>query len=174
MNKWPIWTIVAIFTMSCGQARNSEVPGETASPQESVAPLAEKVGEMFDGAVEAIAEGDISRGVRTLLDITLMTGPEAGLPEGFKAEIDRAKEAFAENDTPGGREHIVAALKIWDPEKAEAAAVGNVESGTPVPVAQAFKDKILAARDLMIRGEAKSAATAILEALQVIFPERQI
>jgi hypothetical protein len=172
MGKWPILTIAALLTLSCGQAQKGDAPGETASPQEAVAPVAETISGKFDAAMTSIAEGDIGRGAGSLLDITLLAGPEAELPEGFKDAIERARAAFAADEVAAGREHVGAALKIWDPEKEKATPAGGAEAETPGPVSQLFRDKIVAARDLMARGEAKSAVTSILEALLLLAPAR--
>jgi hypothetical protein len=170
MRKWPIAAIAALLALGCGQPEKGEAPEKVASPEGTVAPVAEMIGGKFEGALTSIAEGDIGSGVGMLLDITLLTGPEAGLPEGFKDAIERARAAFAANDMAGGRKQVVAALGIWNPERGEDAAAPGPDTGTPGPLAQLVRDKIVAARDLMTRGDSKSSVTAILEALLLLSP----
>ena len=170
MRTWPILATAALLALSCGQPQKGETPEKVASPGGTIASLSETISGKFDGALTSIAEGDIGSGLGMLLDITLLTGPEAGLPEGFKDAIERARAAYAADDMAGGREHVVAALGIWNPDRGEDAAAPRQDTGTPGPLAQLFRDKIVAARDLMTQGDSKSAVTAILEALLLLGP----
>jgi len=173
MRSWPLLAFAILLAMGCGREGTEGRTAENAAPQEAVAPVAAKVGEMFDEVVTAISGGDIGQGVETLLDITLMAGPESERPAGFAEEIDKARAVFSAGDMAVGLDHVRAALEIWDPERAGAVAAPGTDSGTtPAPVAQVFKDKITAARDLMAQGEAKSGVAAILEALLLLGPAR--
>jgi hypothetical protein len=173
MRIWPVLAVAILLAMGCGREGTEGQTAESAAPQEAVAPVAAKVGEMFDEAVAAISGGEIGRGIGSLLDITLLTGPETEQPAGFAKEIEKARAGFSAGDMATGLDHVAAALKIWDPEKGEAAATPGPDSeAVPAPIAQFFKDKITTARDLMIRGEAKSGVTAILEGLLLLGPAR--
>jgi hypothetical protein len=173
MRIWPILAFGILLAVGCGREATEGRTAESAAPPETVAPVAAKIGELFDEALAAISGGEIGRGVGSLLDITLLTGPESEQPAGFAEEIGKARAGFLAGDMAAGLDHVAASLKIWDPEKGEAvAAPGPDSGGTPAPVAQMFKDKITAARDLMTRGDSKSSVTAILEALLMLAPAR--
>ncbi len=172
MRKWPVLAIAGLLAFGCGPSDKEAAPEKVASPGETIAPLAEIIAEKFDGAMTSFAEGDIGRATGMLLDITLLVGPETDLPEGFKKEIEQSRGAYAANDLAAARGHIGTALKIWNPEKGGGEVAPGPDSGTPGPLAQLLRDKLVAARDLMARGDAKSAVTTILEALLLLSPAR--
>jgi len=163
----------ALFALSCGRGGPESRAPESAAPEEAVPPVAVKVGAMFDEALTAISGGEIGRGAATLLDITLVTGPETERPAGFAEQIELARAGFASDDTAAGLDHVAAALKIWDPDRGEEfVAPGSETEGAPAPVAELFKDRITAAKGLMMEGDAKAGVASILEALLLLGPAR--
>jgi hypothetical protein len=174
MKKWMVLFVAAILIIGCGQGEKEDaVKAEVKGPdQESVAPVAQTIAGNFEGAMSSIAAGEISKGIGMLLDITMLTGPETVLPEGFKDSIEKARAAYEANDMAAGGESVRSALKIWNPksEGEETDVAGDAESSTPGPIAQIFKEKLTTAQNLMKEGDAKAAVSTILKALLLLSP----
>ena len=172
MRKWMILIVALVFVFGCGKREKEEAAEAAAVSSETVAPVSQVIDGNFESAINSIAEGDISRGVGMLLDITLLTGPDSDLPEGFKDRIEQARTSYQANDMAAGGEYVREALKIWNPSGEEEDVSGDVENMIPGPVAQIFRNKIIAARDLMKQGDAKTAVATILEALSLLSPAK--
>jgi hypothetical protein len=176
MKKFSVVLMITMLVFCLGAigrakpALNRAPEQEKAQTQET-APVAQAIAASFEEAVNSIAGGDFVGGISLLLDITLLTGPEESLPEGFKDKIVQAKSEFAVNDLAAGGRNVREALKIWNPDAEVELTTGDEsEAENPAPLARIFKGKIMSARDLMVEGDVKSAVTTILQALLMLSP----
>lgn len=171
MNKWMVVITAAALVFGCAQGDAPDARAGTSPAAQDPASVAQAAAGHFDEAIADIAGGDVVQGVNLLLEIILLTGPEESFPEGFKAKIEEAHADFGIGDFAAGGADIRQALKIWDPTaEAESKAAVETESENQAALAQIFKDKLTAARDLLAQGEAKAAVTGILQALLMLSP----
>jgi len=172
MKKWLLIPIlmILIFLFCCQKQEKAEQTDlGTESGVAGPAAIAQTIGKNLDLAVENLEKGQLGEGTGLLLDSVLMVKPQDQWPEGFVGNVSSAKDQFAEGNFHDAVGSVSKALSlIKQPSDSEQSA----ESGEIAPLAAIMKGKIEEAKEEFIKGNGDQGVIAILEALQLLAPQK--
>jgi hypothetical protein len=177
---WIPVIILLVFLFSCQKKdKAAEMTTEVVERPEIVAPIAQEVKNILDGAMESFAEGNISLGAESLLKAVLIVKPKEDQPAGFEEKIKSAKEYFRSGDIGKGVESVSEAYLLIKPPSSSVgemnkdgteAALKTDEEITPSPIAAIFLEKLLEAQGEFKNGNADKGVQFILESLLLLGP----
>jgi hypothetical protein len=183
MKKWLIIPIIILLLIIFACKKQSEQAGLRAEKtdkqlQAQNAPIAQEVATNLDTAIKAFQAGNTAGGAAKLLDTVLLVKPRESWPEGFASAISQAKEKFQAGQFSEGVGFVSDALALIRPpveaeeEKGELAGEDiKPREREPAPVAEAVRNKILAAGEEFKEGNGDEGVILLLEALELLGPK---
>ncbi len=184
MKKWLIIPILILLFIifACKKSREqAEMRAAKTDQQlqEQIAPIAQEVASNLDSAIKAFQAGNAADGATKLLETVLLIRPRESWPEGFESAVSQAKEKFQAGQFSAGVGLVSDALAlIREPAEAEeekGEAVGEEvepQEKEPAPVAEAVRNKILAAGEEFKEGNGDTGIILLLEALELLAPKK--
>ena len=183
MKKWLIIPILILLFIifACkkpGEQAEMRAAKTDKQIQEKIAPIAQEVANNLDSALKAFQAGNAAEGAARLLDAVLLVKPRETWPEGFENAISQAKEKFQAGQFSAGVGLVSDALALIKPpvqaeEEKEEVAGEDIEpqEREPAPVAEAVRNKILAAGEEFKEGNGDEGVILLLEALELLGPK---
>jgi hypothetical protein len=183
MKKWLIISIlILLFVILACKKRGEQVEMravKTGMPlQEQKAPIAQEVANNLDFAIKEFHAGNAADGAAKLLDTVFLVKPRESWPEGFETALSQAKEKFQAGEFSAGVGLVSDALVLIrqpveaEEEKGEAAGEDiEPQEKEPSPVAEAVRNKILAAGEEFKEGNGDKGVILLLEALELLGPK---
>jgi protein involved in sex pheromone biosynthesis len=183
MKKWliiPILILLFIIFACKKQGEQAEMRAAKTDKQlqEQDAPIAQEIATNLDTTIKAFQAGNAAGGAAKLLDTVLLVKPRESWPEGFESAISQAKEKFQAGQFSAGVGLVSDALALIRPpaqaeEEKEEVAGEDVESQErePAPMAEAVRNKILAAGQEFKEGNGDEGVILLLEALELLGPK---
>jgi hypothetical protein len=184
MKKWliiPILILLFIIFACKKQGEQAEMRAAKTDKQlqEQIAPIAQEVANNLDSAIKAFQAGNAAEGAAKLLNASLLVKPSESWPEGFESAVSQAKEKFQAGQFSAGVGLVSDALALIRPpveakqEKEEAAGADiEPQEREPTPVAEAVRNKILAAGEEFKKGNGDAGVILLLEALELLAPKK--
>lgn len=181
MKKW-IWIpilIIIILLLGCQKQDKEESTSlDPSKEKEEIYPVAQEVQAKILASLDNLEQGNVAQGAGLLLEAVLLTRPSEDMPPGFEDKIKEAKEQFQRGNFKEGVELVSGARLLIKPEtdmleKKEKEYLGAeqaLEKDEIAPIAEIFRNKILAAQDQFKKGSADEGVLLILEALQLLAP----
>ena len=184
MKKWLIIPIlILLFIIFACEKQVEQAEMRAAKPDEQrqaqIAPIAQQVANNLDSALKSFQAGNAADGAAKLLDTVLLVNPRESWPEGFENAISTAREKFQAGQFSAGVGFVSDALALIRPpaeaEEEKGEAVGEEvepQERKPAPVAEAVRNKILAAGEEFKEGNGDEGVILLLEALELLGPKK--
>ena len=156
-----------VIFLSCARQKKAEpINQEETLPAETISPVAQDVENRMSEAMELMAKGQATEGATLLLDVILLAGPRATFPEGFETLITQARERYQAGSLSEAVETISRALDLLQPPQQQI----KERKGEIAPLAEKFRENILAAKQEFRKGNADQGIRLILISLKLLAP----